>query len=71
MIWENSSYLSGTYLDFAYKEKGALFDLDQTLIATKSRRKFPIDENDWKPFSSNVSEKINNLHATHCIVPDN
>ena len=39
----------------------ASFDLDNTLITTKSGKKFPIDGNDYKYAFDNVEEKINEL----------
>ena len=37
-----------------------LFDLDNTLIKTKSGKKFPIDKHDWEFLSPNVKIKLNN-----------
>jgi len=39
----------------------AAFDLDGTLIKTKSGKKFPKDKNDYEYAFSNVQEKINDL----------
>jgi bifunctional polynucleotide phosphatase/kinase len=36
-----------------------LFDLDNTLIKTKSGKKFPIDKHDWEFLSPNVKIKLN------------
>lgn len=38
--------------------KIAAFDLDGTLIVTKSGKRFPENERDWKLFHSNVKEKL-------------
>jgi bifunctional polynucleotide phosphatase/kinase len=43
--------------------KVAAFDLDYTLIKTKSGNVFPKDENDWVWLYDNVPEKINELIA--------
>jgi bifunctional polynucleotide phosphatase/kinase len=44
-----------------YKEKIASFDLDSTLITTKSGRKFPKDETDWLFVNGYVKIKLNDL----------
>ena len=38
-----------------------LFDLDNTLIKTKSGKKFPIDKHDWEFLSPNVKIKLNDF----------
>ncbi len=38
-----------------------IFDLDYTLIKTKSGKKFPINKLDWELLYSNISEKISKL----------
>lgn len=38
-----------------------MFDLDHTLIKTKSGKKFPISKNDWELLYPNIPEKINKL----------
>ena len=41
--------------------KIAAFDLDSTLIKTKSGRTFPTDHNDWQLWSDNISEILKKL----------
>lgn len=48
--------------NFNYTSKLACFDLDSTLIKTKSKKKFAINENDWVFYSDNLPEKITKLH---------
>jgi bifunctional polynucleotide phosphatase/kinase len=45
--------------------KYACFDLDNTLITTKSGKKFPIDENDWIFKYENVIKKLKNYVKHH------
>ena len=40
----------------------AIFDMDQTLITTKSKRRFPIDDTDWKWNYSSVKDILNKYH---------
>jgi bifunctional polynucleotide phosphatase/kinase len=44
--------------------KIAGFDLDGTLICTKSKRRFPKDKNDWQLISNKVAPVLNRLHNT-------
>ena len=41
--------------------KAVLFDMDGTIISTKSGKKFPIDENDWKFYNGAVKRKLSTL----------
>jgi len=41
----------------------AMFDLDGTIITTKSGKKFPDDKDDWKFRFPNVPEKLKELHS--------
>ena len=51
------------------KDKIAGFDLDYTLIKTKSGKLFPIDKDDWELLYSEITiEKIRNIAKTHDIV---
>lgn len=43
-----------------------LFDLDYTLIKTKSGKKFPIDKNDWIILNPNIGTKLNNM--SNCLI---
>lgn len=61
MEWTNNEYIEGTYVDFKYMNNIAAFDLDGTLIRTKSGAIFPKDENDWVFFSKNVVSKLKEL----------
>lgn len=70
MRWKiHSDYLYGTTKKFSFKDKIAMFDLDNTLITTKDGRTFPIDENDWKWRFSNVPSKLKSLFDNeYCII---
>ena len=41
--------------------KALFFDIDGTIITTKSGKKFPIDEKDWKMWHLAVKPKLNQL----------
>jgi len=41
----------------------AAFDMDGTIIVTKSGKTFPIDKHDWKLFHSKVQEKLKCLNS--------
>ena len=43
-----------------------MFDLDYTLIKTKSGKKFPVDKNDWIFLNSNVKKKM--MNQSNCLV---
>ena len=71
MEWSNNNgYLHGEFKkdQFKIRSKLAMFDLDGTLIQTKSGHKFPKDHNDWKLFSENVPKKIKELCHDFSIV---
>jgi bifunctional polynucleotide phosphatase/kinase len=56
------------YLNITTKYPIAGFDLDGTLIQTKSDRKFPINENDWKIISPKMIDMINTISKDYNIV---
>lgn len=61
MIWKiyNNTLLIGQFSrDKKFYKKSAAFDLDDTLIVTRSGKKFAQDENDWKFYNENVLKKL-------------
>jgi len=46
---------------FKVKSKFACFDLDSTIINTKSGKKFPVNNDDWIYFNSNVFDTLQKL----------
>ncbi|XP_025191378.1 uncharacterized protein F21D5.5-like [Melanaphis sacchari] len=62
-IWEykNDSMMLYNSSNIVHKEKIAAFDLDGTLIVTKSGKVFPVDENDWQIYSPEVITSISKL----------
>ncbi len=68
IIINNNIYIEITHNDFKFKTDLASFDLDNTIICTKSKKKFPIDENDWE-FNENVEKTLNYYNKkNYCIV---
>jgi bifunctional polynucleotide phosphatase/kinase len=62
LTWNNTEeYLDGTTSNFKLTNKVAAFDLDGTLITTKSKKKFPQDQNDWIWNYPNVSNELQDL----------
>ncbi|XP_060852447.1 LOW QUALITY PROTEIN: uncharacterized protein F21D5.5-like [Rhopalosiphum padi] len=61
--WEckNSSIMVYNSSNIFHKDKIAAFDLDGTLIVTRSGKVFPVDENDWQIHNSEVVTSINKL----------
>ncbi len=57
---------SNKILETKYK-KIHMFDLDGTIIKTKSGKTFPVDNNDWIFFDQNVINTINNLECVGII----
>jgi bifunctional polynucleotide phosphatase/kinase len=71
MDWNISDYISGSTskLKFGYTDKVACFDLDGTIIKTKSKRRFAADENDWVLYSKSVPNKLKEIAEDgFCIV---
>jgi bifunctional polynucleotide phosphatase/kinase len=72
MKWNNTQeYLYGETNKFKFKNKIASFDLDNTLIVTKSGKTFPIDENDWKFRFNNIKTKLHELKDSCIIIISN
>jgi len=51
-----------------YKKNIAGFDIDGTIIKTKSGKKFPINENDWKFLYNNIKTKIEEIPNDYSII---
>lgn len=71
MDWNINDFISGSTskLKFEYTEKIACFDLDGTLIKTKSTKRFAANENDWIFYSKNVPNKLKKIAEDgFCIV---
>ncbi len=60
----NSDYTIFQTNNFSFQDnekvKLAMFDMDFTVIKTKSGKKFPVSVNDWE-FLENVPEKLRKL----------
>ena len=74
MNWNTSSryvFITSTTkeLNFEYRNKLACFDLDGTLITTKSGKRFANNEDDWKFYSNNVVAKLKYFYENgFCII---
>ena len=70
MYWIKVPYLHVKSDNFAYKSKIASFDIDGTIIITKSNKKFPVNKNDWKfLYDITILEKLKELHNNnYCII---
>jgi len=67
--WINNDYLYGVTSNFEYKENIAAFDIDGTIITTKSNRVFPKDEFDWKFLYNTTINKLQEYHENnYCII---
>ena len=72
--WKHEPPPAGTLIregeDFVPRKKVAAFDLDSTLIVTKSGNQFPSNENDWKLIQETVlKRKLGSLiNDGYCIV---
>lgn len=53
---------------FNMKYAMAAFDMDGTLIKTRSGKKFPIDSEDWQWISSDLLTKLKSIQNSHSIV---
>lgn len=51
-----------------YKKKIAGFDIDGTIIKTKSGKVFPINENDWKFLYNNIKQKIEEIPNDYSVL---
>jgi len=62
-------YICGMTNDFTIMPKLAIFDLDDTLIKTKSGKKFAIDNNDWIFYSDNVLDVLRKyVRDNYCVI---
>ena len=64
MNWNiNENFIFGfsESINFDNVKKIYMFDLDNTIIKTKSKKKFPVDKNDWVWLYNNIPNKINSL----------
>jgi bifunctional polynucleotide phosphatase/kinase len=70
MEWNKTEeYYIGTSSEFKFTGKCAGFDLDQTLITTKSCKRFPVDKNDWKFMYISVRDTLARFHKKgYCII---
>ena len=70
MYWIKVPYLHSKSENFIYKAKIAAFDIDGTIITTKSKKKFPVNKNDWKLlYGEQTLEKLKELHVNdYCII---
>jgi bifunctional polynucleotide phosphatase/kinase len=67
--WTNNDYLYGVTSNFEYKENIAAFDIDGTIITTKSNRVFPKDEFDWKFLYNTSINKLQEYYENnYCII---
>ncbi len=65
----NNDYIEIIGAKFKMRSKMAAFDLDNTLICTKSGKTFPIDSTDWVFNYKNVQSKLRELYEKKfCII---
>jgi bifunctional polynucleotide phosphatase/kinase len=69
-VHSGDDYLHGQYLDTTFNKinKFACFDLDDTLITTKSGNTFATSGDDWKFLYKNVDEKLYELYDDKFII---
>jgi len=60
----NGSILEYKSTKLKHSTRIAAFDMDGTIIVTKSGKVFPVDKHDWKLFHSKVQEKLKHLNDT-------
>ena len=69
MEWKNNDdYIEGTTKNYKQKNKLAMFDMDDTIITRKSKKKFAIDENDWKFLYDTTKLKLQEYDNTHSVI---
>lgn len=69
MQWNTQEYILGNTKNFKLTENLACFDLDGTLIKTKSKKKFAVNKDDWEFYSNNVISTLNSLSKDKfCII---
>lgn len=70
LTWERTDdYLFGYQTQTCTQySKCLFFDLDSTLIKTKSGKKFPVDSNDWTLLYDCVQEKLQHSYETNCLI---
>ncbi len=64
-IWANANISEINYKEI---KNVIIFDLDYTLIKTKSKKKFPINKNDWEFLYPNIPKKISNLNLSGSLI---
>jgi bifunctional polynucleotide phosphatase/kinase len=63
LLWnKKADYYEGTTQKFKMEKKIASFDLDGTLIAPKSKKKFATDSSDWMWAFETVPDKLKKLY---------
>jgi bifunctional polynucleotide phosphatase/kinase len=70
MIWNNNlPYLYGETINYKIKKKIASFDIDGTIITTKSGKVFPKDYTDWIFLYENTVIKLKEYYSKdYCII---
>lgn len=60
--WKTDPYLNKNYPNFELKSKIAAFDIDTTIITTKSKKKFAINKDDWMLLYKETKEVLEKLN---------
>jgi bifunctional polynucleotide phosphatase/kinase len=71
MNWfDNFPYLYGHSKNFEFKKNVAAFDIDGTIITTKSKKVFPINSSDWKfLYDDIIIKKLEEyFNKNYCII---